>query len=370
MPVRKGDWWYFERTREGLNYPISVRVPVARRRPHPAGDRPRRRPSTGEQVILDENVEAGRPRLPLGRRARRQSRRRRGSRWAPTSTATSATTSPCGPLPARRPSPTNSTTSTTASPGPMDSRHFFYTRVDDADATVAALAPRDRHRPEHRRPRLPGGRRAVLRSSVGRSRDDTMIVVTLGSSMTTEIALRPARPADRPRSTSLEARRHGHRVRRRALHRRRGPGLVAEGHQRRRHGFPPARASVEGGEWRELVPERRARASTASTPSRRSSPSANVTTGAPRVRVVRPGQRRRPLRRRSARALVARRGRRRPSTVVALGQPELRHRATAGRRSPSLVTPRLVADVDVATGEVHRAQAADACSGATTPART
>ncbi|MGC2169494.1 MAG: hypothetical protein WA580_10365, partial [Acidimicrobiales bacterium] len=27
VPVRKGQWWYFERTREGLNYPISVRVP-------------------------------------------------------------------------------------------------------------------------------------------------------------------------------------------------------------------------------------------------------------------------------------------------------------------------------------------------------
>jgi len=28
VPVRKGNWWYFERTREGLNYPISVRVPA------------------------------------------------------------------------------------------------------------------------------------------------------------------------------------------------------------------------------------------------------------------------------------------------------------------------------------------------------
>ena len=28
VPVRKGDWWYFERTREGLNYPISVASPA------------------------------------------------------------------------------------------------------------------------------------------------------------------------------------------------------------------------------------------------------------------------------------------------------------------------------------------------------
>ena len=26
VPVRKGAWWYFERTREGLNYPLSCRV--------------------------------------------------------------------------------------------------------------------------------------------------------------------------------------------------------------------------------------------------------------------------------------------------------------------------------------------------------
>jgi oligopeptidase B len=58
VPVRKGNWWYFERTREGLNYPISVRVPAR-------GDDltpPEIDPLTtfeGEQVILDENLEAG-----------------------------------------------------------------------------------------------------------------------------------------------------------------------------------------------------------------------------------------------------------------------------------------------------------------------
>jgi oligopeptidase B len=26
VPVRRGSWWYFDRTREGLNYPISARV--------------------------------------------------------------------------------------------------------------------------------------------------------------------------------------------------------------------------------------------------------------------------------------------------------------------------------------------------------
>jgi hypothetical protein len=41
VPVRKGNWWYFVRTREGLNYPISVRVPVIERGPDPARHRPR-----------------------------------------------------------------------------------------------------------------------------------------------------------------------------------------------------------------------------------------------------------------------------------------------------------------------------------------
>ena len=58
VPVRKGAWWYFERTREGLSYPISARVPAS------GGDLtpPIIDPATilaGEQVILDENVEAG-----------------------------------------------------------------------------------------------------------------------------------------------------------------------------------------------------------------------------------------------------------------------------------------------------------------------
>src|SRR5580692_277073 len=28
VPVRKGNWWYFERTREGLNYPINAPAPT------------------------------------------------------------------------------------------------------------------------------------------------------------------------------------------------------------------------------------------------------------------------------------------------------------------------------------------------------
>jgi oligopeptidase B len=57
VPVRKGGWWYFDRTQEGLSYAVSCRAPV-----HMVGDAP---PTIdpnvsleGEQVVLDENLEA------------------------------------------------------------------------------------------------------------------------------------------------------------------------------------------------------------------------------------------------------------------------------------------------------------------------
>ena len=58
VPVRMDEWWYFERTREGLNYAVNCRVPVGEDRDTP----PVIDPLTslpGEQVILDENLEAG-----------------------------------------------------------------------------------------------------------------------------------------------------------------------------------------------------------------------------------------------------------------------------------------------------------------------
>lgn len=57
VPVRKDRWWYFERTTEGLDYPASCRVPVIGDGVTP----PVVTPGVAlpnEQVILDENVEA------------------------------------------------------------------------------------------------------------------------------------------------------------------------------------------------------------------------------------------------------------------------------------------------------------------------
>ncbi len=57
VAVKKGGWWYFERTKEGLSYSISCRAPLT----SPDQEPPVVDPTTsiaGEQVILDENLEA------------------------------------------------------------------------------------------------------------------------------------------------------------------------------------------------------------------------------------------------------------------------------------------------------------------------
>ena len=68
VPVREGDWWYYGRTVEGLQYAIQCRVPAAPIDPENPGDPAvwtpppplpdPSQPREGEQVILDANVEA------------------------------------------------------------------------------------------------------------------------------------------------------------------------------------------------------------------------------------------------------------------------------------------------------------------------
>src|SRR3954452_10089589 len=53
VPVRKGAWWWYGRTEEGKQYGISCRKPVT----DPLEAEPAR--SAIEQVVLDQNVEAG-----------------------------------------------------------------------------------------------------------------------------------------------------------------------------------------------------------------------------------------------------------------------------------------------------------------------
>ena len=68
IPVREGDWWYYGRTVEGLQYGIQCRVPAApidpanpddpaAWAPPPPLDDPSQ-PREGEQIVIDSNVEA------------------------------------------------------------------------------------------------------------------------------------------------------------------------------------------------------------------------------------------------------------------------------------------------------------------------
>jgi oligopeptidase B len=205
VPVRKGAWWYFERTREGLNYPLSCRVPARGEDLTP----PDIDPTTtldGEQVILDENEEAGdSDYFSVGVLAVSPD-----DNWVAVGTdfdGDELHRVTVRPLAGQAGVSDELDDVYYGFAWAMDSRHFFYTRVDetkrpyqlwrhelgsDTNTDVLVFQEDD----------------GQFNLSVGRSRDDAVIVVQLGSSMTTEVHYLAA---DDPTAelTLLEARRHG-----------------------------------------------------------------------------------------------------------------------------------------------------------------
>ena len=78
VPTREGDWWYYTRTVEGKQYGIHCRAPIAAAddwEPPVLDEDAQRNGLPGEQILLDDNVEAEGPRLLLARQLRRQRRR-------------------------------------------------------------------------------------------------------------------------------------------------------------------------------------------------------------------------------------------------------------------------------------------------------
>ncbi|MGH9021171.1 MAG: oligopeptidase B, partial [Acidimicrobiales bacterium] len=251
VPVRHGPWWYFGRTRQDLSYPISCRAPAT-----PGDDPPVVDPDRGldgEQVILDQNVEAeGHDFLSVGvldvspdhswvavgvdhdgyERYRVTIRPLAGQAgvddviddiyygfaWA------------------------------------NDNAHVFYTRVDDAmrpfqvwrhrlgtatDDDVLVLQEDD----------------AQFSLGVGRSRDDAVVLFVAGSSTTTEArAIDANRPADQP--ATIEPRRKGVEYALEHLTDRRGAKwwlmLTNDGAT----DFRLLARHEHDGEWRELIAER------------------------------------------------------------------------------------------------------------------
>ncbi len=205
VPVRRGAWCYFERTREGLNYPISCRVPVTDGDSTPPVVDPLVA-FAGEQVILDENLEAqGHDFLSVGVLDVSPD-----DRWVAVGVDFDGDERhrvTVRPLTDAEPLADTLDDVYYGFAWSRDSDYFFYTRVDDAmrpwqvwrhrlgsEANEDVLVYQEDD--------------AQFTVSVGRSRDDEVIVVSIASSTTTEVryllADRPTEPLE-----VLEARRPG-----------------------------------------------------------------------------------------------------------------------------------------------------------------
>jgi oligopeptidase B len=252
VPVRKGNWWYFERTREGLNYPISVRVPAHGDDLTPPEIDPI---STfaGEQIILDENVEAGDSDfLSVGVLALSPD-----ESWVAVGTDFEGSERhhvTVRPLADQAPIADELDDVYYGFAWARDSRHFFYTRVDEAMRpwqlwrhelnTAASSDVLVYEEPD-----------AEYTVSVGRSRDDQMIVVMLNSSMTSEVRYVAA---DDPTAELqiLEARRHGIEYGVEHFVDARGTAWWLKVTNEDATDFRLLARPVGGGEWREIVAER------------------------------------------------------------------------------------------------------------------
>jgi oligopeptidase B len=252
VPVRKNNWWYFERTREGLNYPISVRVPAL-------GDDltpPVIDPLTSfeaEQVILDENLEAGESDfLSVGVLALSPD-----ENWVAVGTDFEGNERhrvTIRPLALQDPVDDALEDVYYGFAWAKDSRHFFYTRVDESMRPwqlwrhqLGTEAPTDVlvYQEDD----------AEYTVSVGRSRDDEMIVVILNSSMTSEVRYVQAEtPTDA--LTILEARRHGIEYGVEHFVDAHGVAWWLKVTNEDATDFRLLARPVAGGEWRELLAER------------------------------------------------------------------------------------------------------------------
>ena len=252
VPVRRGSWWYFDRTREGLNYPISARVLAS-------GDDltpPVIDPLTtldGEQIILDENEEAvGHEFLSVGVLAVSPD-----DAWVAVGTDFEGNERhhlTVRPLMGQDSLSDELDDVHYGFAWAIDSRHFFYTRVD------GAMRPWQLWRHELNTPASADV--LILQEedeqysvSVARSRDDAVICVLIGSYMTTEVLyLR----ADDPTGelTLLEPRRHGIEYGVEHYRDERGRGWWLKVTNENATDFRLLARLVEGGTWRELIGER------------------------------------------------------------------------------------------------------------------
>ena len=276
VPVRKGAWWYFERTREGLNYPLSCRVraigedlpedvrdtyehlgvPEAERQ-YFATTPPEIDPLTtleGEQVILDENEEAGdSDYFAVGVLAVSPD-----DDWVCVGTDFEGNELhhvTVRPLAGQAGVDDELDDVHYGFAWAMDSRHFFYTRVDDAKRPYQ-LWRHELGTDTENDELIFQEDDEQFNLAVGRSRDDDVIYVHLGSSMTTEVHYLDARNPT-GELTLLEARRHGIEYGVEHFIDHRGVAWWLKVTNEGAMDFRLLAREVEGGEWREVIPERR-----------------------------------------------------------------------------------------------------------------
>jgi oligopeptidase B len=345
VPTLHYGWWYFERTREGLNYPIFSRVRAAPGVLTP----PIVDPTTtlaGEQVVLDENLEAGdSDYLSVGVLDVSPD-----GAWVAVGTdfdGDELHRVTLRPLAGQAPIDDELDDVYYGFAWAKGSHHFFYTRVDDAQRPYQLW--------RHELGTDPGNDVLVFQEddaqfnlSVARSRDDAVIVVQLGSSMTTEVHYLDAGEPTSP-LTLLEARRLGIEYGVEHFIDHAGVAWWLKVTNEDATDFRLLARRVEGGEWREVIAERPGSRLDGVDAFKGFFAISERHDGCASVRYVRAASGADPLEGLLERSIVIE-GPTSPSTVALSANPnydttQLRVMIT------SLVTPRFVADVDIATGE-------------------
>ncbi len=185
VPTRRGDWWYYGSSFEGKQYSVQCRCPVTDPDDWTPPQLDEDTEIPGEQVLLDENVEAeGHDFFALGAATvsldgniagllgRRQGRRAIHVAVQGLAHRRSSTT-------------TRSSASAQAPPGPPTTTPIYYVTVDDAwrpDTVwrhrLGAGLPAEKvyHEPDER-----------FWLAVGRTRSNKYVIIAAGSAVTTEM---------------------------------------------------------------------------------------------------------------------------------------------------------------------------------------
>jgi oligopeptidase B len=252
VPVRDRGWWYFERTREGLNYPVTCRVRVGDDLVTPPVIEPNG-VLPGEQVVLDENLEAeGHDFLSVGVLAVSPD-----DAWVAVGVDVEGNE--------RHRVTFRSLHGAATLPEALEDVYYGFTWADDGDHVLYTRVD-DAMRPwqlwRHRLGTDPAEDVLVYQEddarftvTVGRSRDDEVVIVTIGSSLTTEVRYLEVGDAT-GEPTVVDTRRHGVEYGLEHLTDPRGRRWWLKVTNEGATDFRLLARPLAGGPWREVLPER------------------------------------------------------------------------------------------------------------------